>query len=388
MARILLITPYFYPHKGGSQQYAFEFYSQLMKSDPTIQVDVLCYNTDNTPQKESYKGFTIYRVPTRELLPGQFALPDYISLISLLHKLKKEHTYTFINAHTRFFESSWWAPLAAWYLGTKSILTDHCAYHPTHTSAFVRFIAATADRIIAPLISYMYTHVTVVSRATYDFTLKLGMKKPLVIYGGVDTTLFKPEQDKKIRTFPSIKNTFTHDDIIISFVGRMIPAKGPQLLIKVAEVLVEKYNNVSFIFTGNGPLFESLKKHSSSRIYFTGQRDTDEVAQILSQTDIFVHPSTHHEGLPIALLEAGAAGCAIIATDQGGTREVIINKKTGLLIKPHEIELTKALEELITDETERKNMGQAVRKKVEEEFNWDTSIKKFKTAFATLLTTN
>ena len=81
--KILLISPYFAPHIGGSQRYMEELYVHLSEQFPHISVDVLTYNTTDSKTIEKYRGITIYRVPCWEILPGQFALPNPIKLIAL-----------------------------------------------------------------------------------------------------------------------------------------------------------------------------------------------------------------------------------------------------------------------------------------------------------------
>ena len=235
--RILLITPYFYPHKGGSQQYAEELCYHLMKVTSDTQVDVLTYNTDNAPEKEEYRGMTVYRVPCIQILPGQFAFPNYWKLWTLLKKLNKGHRYTLINSHTRFFENSWWTPFVAKHFYSKSVLTDHCANHPTHTSALVNTIASGVDKIIAPFISKQYDMVTVTNKSTLEFVKSLGMKQPELVYGGVDTKYFSPADKTKPRTIPKIDKVFDKNDIIITFVGRMIHSKALISYMKLLSLL-------------------------------------------------------------------------------------------------------------------------------------------------------
>ena len=59
--RILLVLPFFYPHRGGSQKYAEELFAFIVKNHSNTQVDVLCYNTDKASAFEEYREFRIYR---------------------------------------------------------------------------------------------------------------------------------------------------------------------------------------------------------------------------------------------------------------------------------------------------------------------------------------
>ena len=180
--RTLIISPFFHPHKGGSQKYIEELYSHLMKIDKSVKVDVICYNTTNSSKKGKYGHFQIYRVGCWQILPGQFALPNYAELIKTLYKLIRQNKYDFVVSNTRFFESSWWAPILAKIINTKSILIDHCAYHPVHTSKFVRIVAKYIDKIVSPLICRLYNRVIVTNEATLQFLRNIGVTNTLKIY--------------------------------------------------------------------------------------------------------------------------------------------------------------------------------------------------------------
>ncbi|MGE5042149.1 MAG: glycosyltransferase family 4 protein [Candidatus Levyibacteriota bacterium] len=368
--RILLITPYFYPHKGGSQQYALELYKTIMKQNKDIQVDVLTYNTDQSKSVEEYEGFTIYRVPCVQLLKGQFAIPHYWELRKTLNKLFRENRYTFVNSHTRFFESSWWAPYVASHFHTKSILTDHCAAHPTHKTKLVTGVSYVIDKFIAPLFLQKYDYITVTNKATQDFLSSLISKESEVIYGGVDTKLFKPRTNRsKERKILGIKKRFSKNDVVVAFVGRMIYSKGPQILLEAAKKITKKYPRAYFIFGGNGSLYPELSAFQNDHIFFTGELTKEEISDLLAKSDVLVHPSLHHEGFPNVILEAGAAGCAVIATNMGGTYE-IITPRTGIMVKPTVSAVSSKLELLIKNGLQRRKLGNSLHKWVADNYDW------------------
>jgi glycosyltransferase involved in cell wall biosynthesis len=133
---------------------------------------------------------------------------------------------------------------------------------------------------------------------------------------------------------------------------------------------------------GDGPekrkleaLAEKLKVHD--KIIFFGYKNFDEYIKILKITDIFINPS-YTEGLPTTVAEAALCKNAIIATNVGGTPEVITNEKSGFLIPPKNIpELKNKLEILISDKELRKQLGESAYSEVVNKFNWDKSIEKY-----------
>lgn len=385
--RILSLASYFYPHIGGSQRYAEELYANLVALNPDIKVDVVCYNTKKVKAKEVYQGLDIYRVPCREILPGQFALPDYFSLFRTIRQLTKKNHYDFVNSQNRFFDHSWWTPVLAKKIKAKSILTDHCASHPEHQSFLIRSIAKIIDQLFVPIVARAYDYIIATNKTTAQFIKTLGVKNPLIVYGGVDISLFHPSQKKEVRTVPNLKQKFNTNDLIITFLGRMIPSKGPQLLFKSAKILNQRFNNLYFIFAGEGAVKDKLSLCLLPNTFFTGPLTKQQTAKLLAQSDIVVHPSLHHEGFPNVILEAGASGCAVIATNQGGTAEIIDNGKNGLLVKPDVSSLTSAIEDLVHNKGKRLLFGQELRKKIAKNFNWKKIAKSYQELLFRLKTT-
>lgn len=343
--KILVLTPYFYPHIGGSERYIEELYSELVKQNPEIEVDVLTYNTNGSKKSERHKNFNIYRVGCWEILPNQFALPNYFELIALLRQLKKKN-YSYVNAHTRFFDTAWWGWLVAKFFGAKSVLTDHCASHPQHGSFIVRTIAKLIDSLAMSFLYKVYEQITVVSQATRDFWIEhVGqIKNIVVIPNSVNDSLAAVEG-------------ISGDEISVRFVGRNVAAKGAGIFDEVAKELKNKYPKV---------IFESINGLSH-----------DEVMRLLQQTTILVHPSIHHEGLPTVILEAGLSGCAIIATDVGGTRELIKNEEFGFLVKPSVLEVKASVEKLLNKPSKAEEMGEKLRREVLKDYTWAKTAKKY-----------
>jgi glycosyltransferase involved in cell wall biosynthesis len=208
----------------------------------------------------------------------------------------------------------------------------------------------------------------------------MGMKNPQLVYGGVDTTYFEAKNTQTMsRVVPHVNKKFSSEDIIVTFLGRMIYSKGPHILYEIAEELLSKYQNLYFIFAGNGEMYKKLLSQKQSNIYFTGTLEKPEIKDLLSATDIFVHPSLHHEGFPNVILEAGASGCAVVATDMGGTKEIIINNETGILTQAHKEEIKKAIITFIENKELRESIGKKLRQHIVENFDWEGIATNFST---------
>jgi glycosyltransferase involved in cell wall biosynthesis len=111
---------------------------------------------------------------------------------------------------------------------------------------------------------------------------------------------------------------------------------------------------------------------NEGHVEFWGWRQ--DMDAIFEQAQIVCLPS-YHEGLPRALLEASACGCAIVASDIPGCRELIKHGETGLLVPPRDITaLAAALKSLIEHPAERKIFGQATRATLDPDFTIETVV--------------
>jgi glycosyltransferase involved in cell wall biosynthesis len=110
-----------------------------------------------------------------------------------------------------------------------------------------------------------------------------------------------------------------------------------------------------------------LAWQESGAVEWWGHRE--DVPAILAQAGIYALPTRYGEGIPRSLLEAAAAGLALVTTDTSGCREVVEDEVTGLLVSPGDpAALADALERLISDPVLRVRLGGAARLRVAKEF--------------------
>ncbi|OGC50726.1 hypothetical protein A2716_01670 [candidate division WWE3 bacterium RIFCSPHIGHO2_01_FULL_40_23] len=383
--KVLLVLPFFHPHTGGSQKYAEELYTTLMNNHPEVKVDVLCYNSDRAKSFEVYRNMNVYRIPCLTLIPARFLLPEPFHLISLLIKLSKNR-YNFIHTHVRFFDPVWWGYVYAKMIKAKSIFTGHVSSHPVHQNKLVELVAKIIDLTIARLSVSRYDYVTFVSQATADF-FKSSLhftKSYILLHNSVHSENFKKQENRNSRVIPKSDATLTSNNILITYAGRLIWTKGVTLLYEAAKEILknDEFKHTHFAFAGPGELEKELEARIandelSKKVTLTGSLDYNKVQKLLSVTDIFVNPSHHNEGLPTTILEAGASECFVIATDNGGTREAVINNETGLLIpQKDQNSLYQSIVWAIRNESERMKMASNLKTKIQKEFDWNKTSEK------------
>ena len=153
---------------------------------------------------------------------------------------------------------------------------------------------------------------------------------------------------------------------LVGIVGRLVPIKAHDLFLQAAK-RVGKDSTAIFVIVGDGDLRAALETEArrlglEGRVRFLGWRG--DLARIYSDLDV-VALSSRNEGSPVALLEAMAAGRAVVSTAVGGVPDVVEHGQTGLLVPPDDPgALADAISELLDDADRRRGFGEAARASV------------------------
>jgi glycosyltransferase involved in cell wall biosynthesis len=163
------------------------------------------------------------------------------------------------------------------------------------------------------------------------------------------------------------------DEVLIGTVANLRATKGyPDLLVAAAKVLANGSPNASdvrFVALGQGPMEQELREQAArlglgDRFRFLGYRP--DAVEVMAAFDIFCLPSLH-EGLPVALMEALVLGIPVVATDVGGTGEIVTDGRDAVLVPPGDPErLAAALIALVGDPERRRRIGAAGRTRGED----------------------
>ena len=146
------------------------------------------------------------------------------------------------------------------------------------------------------------------------------------------------------------------------------------MLLRAFKMLTGLSKNRSFklLMVGDGPEEDNLRNLAQelgihNQCLFAGFRK--DVPQILNCLDVYVQ-SSRREGLPMIILEAMAAQIAIVSTRAGGIPTVIADGEQGRLVDIGDADqLTRVLNEVLSNPDERKKLAQQARHRVEEQFS-------------------
>jgi len=204
---------------------------------------------------------------------------------------------------------------------------------------------------------------------------KVEDKKIAVIHHGIDVTRYRlagSEYQAKRK-----KELGLSTGPVIGIVARLSAVKGHTYLIEAMKAVLEKVPGAQLLMVGEGDEQENLVrlinrlKLERNIFLITSTMDT---AEILSIMDIFVLPSLK-EGLGLSLMEAMAAGLAVIGSDVGGIRNLIQDGSSGLLVRPQDsVGLAATILELLQNPGKVTALGRQAQISIQKNFSPDKMI--------------
>lgn len=238
------------------------------------------------------------------------------------------------------------------------VATSHL-YVETSLSARARL----QQRILSRLVD---RYLAVSSAVKEDLVAKLGWpaKRIEVVHNGVVIPADLPKPDQVLRR----EMTCGGEGAIVLVPARLTAQKGHSVLLRAAPAVAA----ANFVFAGDGPDRVALAALASQlnlddRVTFLGWRR--DIPELIAAADLVVLPSWY-EGLPLAVLEAMAAGRPVIASRIPGIQEIITEGADGVLFEPGDpADLARAIGEVLTDPCKARRLGAAARQTASSRFN-------------------
>jgi glycosyltransferase involved in cell wall biosynthesis len=236
------------------------------------------------------------------------------------------------------------------------VYTEHSLWDRSRVinRALLRGSMASGERLVA------------VSEASYEALPEPLRRRATTVVHGVDLS----RSDALVARRAELRVLVRHelgvdeDEFLFMTVANLRPEKGYDVLLDAARDIADRGLRIRIAAVGRGPLATALRaRHAEmalgDRFQFLGQRD--DVLRLLAGADAFVLAS-HHEGLPVALMEATSLGMPIVASDVGGVPQILEDQVDAILVPPGNTgALVDAMTRLASDDALCDRLGQRAK---------------------------
>jgi len=194
-----------------------------------------------------------------------------------------------------------------------------------------------------------------------------------VIPCGVDTAIFRP-LEREPETAVAMRPQAAAQSPLIVCVARHEPVKNLRLLLEACAILRDRVVDFRCVMIGDGASHDELagiraRLNLEPRVEMIGAAERATVLAWLRRASVAVL-SSHNEGMPVSLMEAGACEVPVVATRVGGIPELVEDGVTGILTAPGDAgALADALQRLLADQPLRATMGQVARRRIAATFS-------------------
>ena len=310
----------------GGEVHVFSLCRELMSMG--VPVVLACRSHSPIEKKAKETNIPILNAPLKNAIDLKSArtLANYC----------RQNSINIIHAHNG--RDYWMAGFAkCFYPSLKVIITRHILAS-LKTTLFHRWLYKKIDKVIA------------VSESVKNTITVLAPVKITVVYNGIDTQKYASAKPGTLRKELSLAATTK----IVGMVGQINPSKGHMTFIESIPEILSQNTATAFIIAGGGDV--SQLKKMNHNVHFLGQRS--DIPAIMKDLDVFVMASLN-EPFGLVTIESMAAGTPVVATNTGGTAEIITDGENGLLFPPKNSEkLAQAVGKILTD----KNLAAKLQK--------------------------
>ena len=375
--KILFATPYFYPHIGGLENYAYNMAVGLNKTYG-FDVVVVTSDTEKKIKLEYVNGIKIYRLPILFKISNTPINPLWFFQI---RKIIKKENPDIINGHTPVPFMADVAAIIAKIKNIPFLLTYQNDLEKS--SKLLMFLFKIYYKTIGEFVFMNSARIIVTSKyyAKKSLYLKKHIDKIAVIPPGVDIKKFHPNIKAKFIRKATPKTKIV---LFVAQLDRTHTHKGLSYLLEAISLANIRANTAKLVVIGKGNNLNEYKKQAkklriSDSVMFAGFVPDKKLPSYYAASDIVVLPSYNKsEGFGMVLLEAAACAKPTVGTNIGGIPFVIDNNKTGLLVEPkNPLELSKAILTIALDLKLSRLMGKNGYEKVINSYAWTQQEEKF-----------
>jgi glycosyltransferase involved in cell wall biosynthesis len=371
----ILFFNYEFPPLGGGAGNASYYLLREYSKIPGVEVDFVTASIDSEYHLEKMgENIRIHRLPIgknnenihfqsqKDLL--KYAWRGYLFSRKLAKNGGYDLTHSFFTVPCGFISM-----LLKWEFKLPYIVSLRGSDVPGYSERFTMLY-----KLINPIIFKIWKNAQFVianSEGLRDLALKSQQQKEIgVILNGIDIGEFHPKNELRMA-----------DQFRILCVSRVTPRKGLRFLVQAMKILTGRYPHLRMVVAGDGNERESLQHLAmglglEDKIVFLGIVPHEKLPALYQEANAFILPSLN-EGMSNTMLEAIASGLPIVATDTGGTKEMVQDGVNGLIVAMKDADdLAEKIERLILNSQECESMGIASRQRAEG-LSWESVAKRY-----------
>lgn len=378
MVKIVHFGKYYFPETGGIESVTASLARGAVKKGH--QVSVVCFDKHAGHQTETLDGVEVIRVPIGKMVASQpLGSAYFVKCIQRARDADVVHLHApnMLGALASLFIGKGPRLLVHWHSDVINKGMLGRLTRPLETALLKR-----ADAIIATSTVY----------AEASETLRPYAKKIQVVPIGVPDVRMTahPGTGADDALPPDLRQAIQGKKLILS-VGRLVPYKGFDVLIRAAKYLA---NDAVMVIVGGGPLKEELQAAIDAggvagRVILAGRQSDAALHALFSSAQLYCMPSTYRaEAFGVVLLEAMAYGVPIVATDIPGSAVPWVNAHgvSGVNVPVNDPEaLAHACNDILASQEKREVLAQGARQRFISEFTEEESVRKMLSAYDRLM---
>lgn len=300
---------------------------------------------------------------------GATRLADPVAAMNLIRLLRRER-YDLVHAHGQ--DAAILAMATRALHGVPVVITRHVVTEPDDSWRRQMRVRGTAVALRRANAVVAVSHAA--AKALRE-SIAVAGDRVRVIPNGIELERFSMAECDRWRTRAMLGVGPAESLVLVPAVLR--EGKGHDVVLAALPQIRARSPGVRLVIAGGGPLEPSLRARArelGDAVMFLGHRD--DMPALLGAADLVVLAS-HSEALPTALIEAAAAGRAVVSTRVGGVDEVVADGETGLLVPLGDPEaLAEAIVALVTDAPRAHALGVAARQRAQDHFGIDAQVRR------------
>ena len=361
---IAVFAGYALPHLGGIERFVDKLSIEMTKLN--YKVIVVTFEDRISPNIEYKDNITIYRLPSHNMFHNRYPIPKKNNQYNTMMNKIKNEGIDIVVLNTKYFLTSVIGARLGYKLNVPVIEIEHNSGHFTVNNRILDFFGHYYEHIISSYVKRYINYFYGSSKDCNRWLKHFKIESNGLLYNGVNPLDYEVYKD-------TVYNKKLKNKRIITFAGRLLKEKGITILINAFNTVNKDIKDIVLVIAGIGPMYEEVKQlaKDNPNIIIAGKLDFKDLMPLYNQTDVFALPTIYPEGLPTSVMEAGLMKCVVIATDKGGTDEILMRDEYGYIINPDERELVDKLVYVLNKD--HTHMKEKIHKHIKKNFSITTT---------------